>query len=66
MHTRLVVGLGESSSISGLVGCSPSDLAHDFSISLVDRQEESREISKSSFGCGEMDNFLNAVKMNSS
>lgn len=56
---------GESSLISGSVGCSPLDLAHDFSISLVDRKEESRETSKSFSGCGEIDNFLEVVKMNS-
>ena len=65
MHTRLVVGHGESSSISSSVGCSSLDLVHDFSISLVDSQEESREASKSFSGYGEIDNFLNVIRMNS-
>ena len=66
MHTKLVARHGEISSISGSAECSTSDLVHGSSISLVDRQEDLRELSKPCSGCGEVDNFLNAIRINSS
>lgn len=66
MYTRLAAEHGEISSILGSIRCSPLDLVYDFSISLVDREEESRETSKSFSGCGEIENFLNVIRMNSS
>ena len=56
MHTRFVDRHDENSPISGLTGCSPSDLVHD---SLV----SSKEALKLSYGCGEVDKLLNDVRM---
>ena len=56
MHTRFVDRHDENSPTSGLTQCSPSDLVQD---SLV----SSKDTSKFSYGCGEVDNILNDVRM---
>jgi hypothetical protein len=56
MRTKFVDRHDENSPILGLTECSPPDLVQDSIVS-------SKETSKFSRGCGEVDNLLNDVRM---